>query len=70
MTDEACRIYHYLKATGLTLTTGEAAHMFRMTSEQAKRAFSELKRSQQIERRADRYCAGFMVGSYGAKETK
>ena len=68
MTDDACRIYHYLKATGLTLTVGEASHMFRITSDQAKRAFSELKRTRYIERKADRYCGGFVVGSYGAKQ--
>lgn len=70
MTEEASRIYHYLKATGLTLTTGEAAHMFRIPSDQAKRAFSELKRSRHIERKADRYCGGFVAGSYGAKGAK
>ena len=43
-------------------------HIFQMTSDQAKRAFSELKRSRHIERRADRYCGGFVAGSYGAKQ--
>ena len=70
MTKEARRIYDYLKATGLTLTTGEAAHAFGMRPDQVKQAFSELKRSKRIERKADRYCGGFMVGSYGAKGTK
>jgi len=70
MTDEACRIYHCLKATGGELTVGEAADKFAMRPDQAKDAFAELKKLGKLERRADRYYAGFMVGSYGAKGTK
>lgn len=66
MTPEACRIYHYLKATGLDLTKGDAAHLFGMTADQVDRVFKELR--EKLERKADRYYAGFMVGSYGVKK--